>query len=174
MQAASASRRVAMRALRLCGVRAPWRSSVRRSLQVAKTDSIRCRTGSSHSSEARARLRRGALESQPLFRAADCRQAGQAGEAVALPPGRLGPACRRMREVRQGWHAGVTSLCRDLGELRQVGRGPACPPLRGLDVYGLCRHFGEGSRGLKGCSGVPASARFPLQQPHRVTAFSGL
>ena len=34
-----------MRAKRLRGVRAPCRSSERRSLQVQKTDSIRCRIG---------------------------------------------------------------------------------------------------------------------------------
>src|SRR5215207_3721452 len=45
MQAARASRRVATRAKRLRGLRAPWRSSVSRSLQVQKTDSIRCRIG---------------------------------------------------------------------------------------------------------------------------------
>ena len=45
MQAARASRRMATRAKRLGGVRAPWRSRFSRSLQVQKTDSIRCRMG---------------------------------------------------------------------------------------------------------------------------------
>ena len=37
--------RVLMRVVRPCRVRAPWRSRVRRSLQVWKIDSIRCRIG---------------------------------------------------------------------------------------------------------------------------------
>ncbi len=38
---------VAIRAQRLWAVRAPWRSRLKRSLQVTKTDSIRCRIGAS-------------------------------------------------------------------------------------------------------------------------------
>ena len=43
--AASVRKRLVMRVRRPCRLRAPWRSSVSRSLSVWKIDSIRCRIG---------------------------------------------------------------------------------------------------------------------------------
>src|SRR4051812_8490871 len=97
MQAASASSLTAIRAKRLRGVRAPWRSRLSRSLQVQKTDSIRCLIGARWG--ACLRLGRSGWTDDG---AAECRDGGrELAAGVALVADDRLAAGERARQQRQ-------------------------------------------------------------------------